>query len=171
MKRNPLFTRTVSLFLAATLLLSSCSSYTLIQSEPAGARLYINGERVGNTPYTHYDTKIVGSVNNVRLEKEGYQPLQTAFSRDEEVDFGAIIGGLFFLFPFLWTMKYKPAHTYELVPDMDYYDWQEYQQNEPLQPAGQTKVEKLRELKQLLDDGILTNEEFQKEKEKILKEE
>jgi len=45
---------------------------------------------------------------------EGYEDFLGSFSRDEEVDVGAIIGGIFFLFPFLWTMKYKPFHTYEL---------------------------------------------------------
>jgi hypothetical protein len=53
------------------------------------------------------------------LEKEGYEPLNTIFSRNEEVDPGAIVGGVFFLFPFLWTMKYKPTHNYELMPYHD----------------------------------------------------
>jgi hypothetical protein len=48
------------------------------------------------------------------LTKEGYEDFMASFSRDEEVDVGAVIGGIFFLFPFLWTMKYKPFHTYEL---------------------------------------------------------
>ncbi|MFP4090498.1 MAG: PEGA domain-containing protein [Cyclobacteriaceae bacterium] len=88
----------------------------MIQSSPDNAKLYLNGEPVGTTPYRHSDKRIVGSTNEVRLEKEGYETLITSFSRDEEVDVGAIIGGIFFLFPFLWTMKYKPTHTYEMKP-------------------------------------------------------
>jgi hypothetical protein len=88
----------------------------MIQSSPNEAKLYLNGEPVGTTPYTHRDTKIVGSTTTVRLTKEGYKDFTTSFSRNEEVDVGAIIGGLFLLFPFLWTMKYKPTHNYELVP-------------------------------------------------------
>ena len=108
--------KNISLLLAGAVLITSCSSTTLIQSNPPGAKVYLNDEAVGTTPYTHKDKKIVGTTTIVKLEKEGYQPLTTSFSRDEEVDVGAIIGGIFVLVPFLWTMKYKPFHSYELSP-------------------------------------------------------
>ena len=108
--------KNISLLLAGAVLITSCSSTTLIQSNPPGAKVYLNDEAVGTTPYTHKDKKIVGTTTIVKLEKEGYQSLTTSFSRDEEVDVGAIIGGIFVLVPFLWTMKYKPFHSYELSP-------------------------------------------------------
>ena len=95
---------------------SACASTTVVNSEPSGATVYLNGEKVGTTPYTHTDTKIVGSTNTVLLKKEGYQDFSTVFSRNEDVNIGAIIGGLFVLVPFLWTMDYKPSHSYEMVP-------------------------------------------------------
>ncbi|WP_294081345.1 hypothetical protein [Proteiniphilum sp. UBA5384] len=76
----------------------------------------MNGEYKGVTPLSYSDTKIVGSVTYLTLEKEGYQPFQTFLSRNESADVGAIIGGVFVLVPFLWTMKYNPVHTYELRP-------------------------------------------------------
>lgn len=76
----------------------------------------MNEELVGTTPYAHSDTRIVGSTTRLRLEKEGYETLNSSFTRNEEVDAGAIVGGIFLMFPYLWTMKYKPSHTYELVP-------------------------------------------------------
>jgi len=97
-----------------TLLFSSCASSTMIQSTPVGADVYLNGEHAGTTPYKHRDMKIVGSTTDVRIEKEGFETLQTSFSRDEKADIGAIIAGVFFLFPFLWTMRYKPVHSYEM---------------------------------------------------------
>lgn len=113
MKANTL--KAVALFLAGSIFLASCSSTTLIQSVPPGAKLYLNEELVGTTPYSYTDTKIVGSTTTVRLKKEGYETFNTTFSRNEEVDAGAIIGGLFVWFPLLWIMKYKPVHTYELI--------------------------------------------------------
>lgn len=98
------------------IVISGCASTTVLNSNPNGATVYLNGEKVGTTPYTHTDTKIVGSTTTVQLKKDGYQDLTTTFSRNEDVNVGAVIGGLFVLFPFLWTMDYKPIHTYELFP-------------------------------------------------------
>lgn len=163
--------RAVPFALAALILLESCASSTVIQSNPSGAKLYLNSNYVGTTPYRHTDTKIVGTMTFVRLEKEGYEPLNTSFSRDEQADAGAIIGGIFLLFPFLWTMKYDPSHTYELAtPDT-------FQQpsvvpiplaNDPSSISASPKAARLRDAKKLLDEGILTKEEYEKEKKKIL---
>jgi hypothetical protein len=102
---------------ASTLLaFASCASTTMIQSQPTGAKVYLNGESVGVTPYAMTDTKIVGTTTTVRLEYPGYEPLNTAISRNEEFDVGACIGGVFLLVPFLWIMHYKPVHTFELHP-------------------------------------------------------
>jgi len=116
MKTQKMTTKTISLFLAGSVLLTSCASTTTIESIPSDAKIYLNGEYVGKTPYTHTDTRIVGSTTTVKLEKEGYSPLNTSFSRNEEVEVGAIIGGIFTWIPLLWVMKYKPTHTYELTP-------------------------------------------------------
>lgn len=169
MYRRSLALRTISFFLAASILLTSCASTTMIQSEPSGAKLYLNGEPVGTTPYTHTDTRIVGTTTMVKLEKEGYEALNTTFSRDEEADVGAIIGGFLFLFPFLWTMKYKPARMYELEPVMgdDMVPGEKQLLIKPLK----SKADRLREFKKLLDEGVITQEEFEREKKKILEEE
>lgn len=164
MKKLTITTKTISLFLACIILLSSCASTTMIQSNPSGAKIYIDGQPVGTTPYSHTDTKIVGSVTIVKLEKEGYDPLITDFSRNEQVDVGAIIAGCFVYIPFLWTMKYNPTHFYELTKSTG----NELPKIKTQVPP--TKADKLRELKKLLDDKIITQEEFEKEKKKILEE-
>jgi hypothetical protein len=93
------------------LLFSGCASTTLIQSDPTGAKVYIDDEPQGFTPFTYSDTKIVGSYTYVRLEKEGYLPFTTVLTRDEEVDVAPIIGGFCGVWPlWLWFMKYKPIH-------------------------------------------------------------
>ncbi|ADO75828.1 uncharacterized protein STAUR_8073 [Stigmatella aurantiaca DW4/3-1] len=102
---------------AASLLLTfsvGCTSSTLIRSEPSGAAVYIDGSRVGSTPYTHSDTKTVGSSTRVRLKKEGYEDFEAVISRNEQFEVGPCIGGVFLLVPFLWVMGYNPEHSYEL---------------------------------------------------------
>ncbi len=154
----------VSVILAGAVLFSSCASSTMIQSVPNGAKVYLDGEFVGETPYSHKDTKIVGSTISVKLKKEGYEPLNTSFSRNEQVDVGALIGGLFVWVPFLWIMKYKPTHTYELSPILD----KQSGLSSEKQTSVKSKADKLRELKQLFDEGLITQEEYENEKKKIL---
>lgn len=167
MKNAKSTTKATALLLAASILFSSCASTTMIRSNPSGAKVYLNGEPVGTTPYPHRDTKIVGSTTNVRLEKEGYAPFETAFSRNEEVDVGAIIGGVFLLFPFLWTMKYKPTHTYDLQGGFGGTDQNTFMpQTQPAMTSS--KADQLRELKQLLDEKLITQPDYEKQKAKIL---
>ncbi|MEX2513037.1 MAG: PEGA domain-containing protein [Cyclobacteriaceae bacterium] len=162
------FYQSFSIFTAWLLLFSSCASTTLIQSNPSGAKIYLNNEPVGMTPYTHTDTRIVGSTTLVELEKEGYYPLATSFSRDEEVDVGAVIGGIFVLFPFLWTMKYKPQRTFEMTPLSE--EDPAFRALPAPNDTIKSKADRLRELKKLLDEGIITEQEFIMEKKKILDE-
>ena len=120
MRKKVLFlSRFLALIVAFSILLSSCASSTMIISEPPGAKVYLNGQRVGTTPYRMTDTKIVGSCTSVELKKEGYEVFYTDICRDERADVGAIIGGVLILIPFLWTMKYNPSHVYELYPSSE----------------------------------------------------
>ncbi|MDX9773626.1 MAG: PEGA domain-containing protein [Bacteroidales bacterium] len=105
-----------AVLLSCVILFSGCASTTIINSMPNGAKLYVDGEPVGTTPYTYTDTKIVGSATPIRLVMEGYDDFNGVLKRNEEANVGAIIGGVFLLFPFLWTMDYKSTHTYELIP-------------------------------------------------------
>lgn len=161
-----------SIVLAGSIFIASCTSTTRIQSEPKGAKLYMDNQPVGTTPYIHSDTKIVGTCTSVRIEKEGYQPFNTTLCRDEEADVGAIIGGVFLLVPFLWTMKYHPMRLYELIPldDAPYIN-EGLPEPEHKPTPVKSKADRLREMKELLDEGILTQEEYDLEKQKILNEE
>jgi PEGA domain len=106
----------IGIILCGAILFSSCASTTLMQSIPTGAKLYMNDEPVGTTPFAYTDTKIVGSKTPFRMVLDGYQDYNGILIRNEEANVGAIIGGVLLLFPFLWTMDYKPNHTYELIP-------------------------------------------------------
>jgi PEGA domain len=102
------------ILLTTTSLIAGCSSTTMIHSTPEGARLYIDGVYAGTTPYKYSDMKIVGSKTPLELKMDGYQPIETHLSKSEKPDIGAIAGGVFFTFPFLWTMGYQAEHVYPL---------------------------------------------------------
>jgi hypothetical protein len=98
-----------------------CASSTVLQTQPTGARVSINGIVVGQTPYTLTDTKIVGSTTPVRFELPGYAPLDIVLSRNEEVDVLPLIGGFICLVPFLWVMRYSSFHVYQMqLPGQGY---------------------------------------------------
>lgn len=170
-KASKISAKISSLLFVCVILFAGCGSTTLIRSIPDGAKIYVDGEPVGVTPYEHYDTKIVGSRTNIKLVLDGYEDLHARITRDEDIDVGALIGGcLLPPIPWLWIMKYKPQHTYEMVP---------YQISEENQsPAKETRTEtnvldtkdavKLMQLKDLLDRGVLTQDEFDAQKKKIL---
>jgi hypothetical protein len=92
---------------------SGCASTTVIRSSNPNAKIYVDGELKGQGTVSHTDQKIVGSTTHVRLQEEGCQAETFSFSRGEEFDVGACIGGVFVLVPFLWVMKYKPERTFE----------------------------------------------------------
>jgi hypothetical protein len=114
MSRRVFQRATAALLLASVSL--ACTSSTVISTTPAGARVFLDGAYVGRTPYVMSDTRIVGSATSVRIEADGYEPLQATIRRDEEFSVGACIGGVFLLVPFLWIMGYRPEHTYLLRP-------------------------------------------------------
>jgi hypothetical protein len=140
----------------------------MIESTPSRAKVFIDGAYAGITPYMYTDYKLVGSSTNVRIEREGFTPLSTYINKNEEADFGAIVGGLFFMVPYIWILKYKPVHSYTLQPFNS--------ENSVITDAPQnsvsltTKATKLRELKNLLDEKVITQDEFEKEKVKVLEE-
>ncbi|MGZ3711646.1 MAG: PEGA domain-containing protein [Bdellovibrionota bacterium] len=91
----------------------ACSSTTMIRSTDPEAKIYLDGELKGKGAVSQSDTKIIGSTTMVRLQREGCEERTFSYSRNEEFDVGACIGGVFLLFPFLWIQKYKPEHNYE----------------------------------------------------------
>lgn len=165
-----------------SILFTSCASSTLITSDPPGASLYLDGASVGATPYKHKDSKPIFSCTSVRLEKDGHETVYTEICKEDEPKVGPIVGGFFLVIPWLWALGYRNTYNYYLEPT------EKVQKIEKDLPKASTKdkkvntngkedtgekkskAERLRELKELLDEGILTVDEFEREKQKILDE-
>jgi len=106
--------KAICLFLVSAVLLSGCASSTLFQTEPSNATIYASGFKMGSTPYIYTDRKISGAKTAIVFKKEGYKEYETTLKRNERGDVWAFLGGLFFMAPFLWIMKYDPIHSYVL---------------------------------------------------------
>lgn len=161
--------RVTALSMAVILFLSSCSSSTIIRSEPPGARVYLNGQEVGKTPYTMTDEKIVGSKTILDLKLEGYEPFYTTIIRNEDLDVGALIGGIFVWIPLLWIMKYQPDHKYQLIEKLT--PAKQFQNEFPTTGINiSSKEDRLRLLKDLFEKKLITQEDYDKQRQKILDE-
>ncbi len=72
---------------AAILLLvfaSACAPQTaLFLSEPAGARVFVNGEEIGQTPCNYRYGLGTGGQYEITMAKDGYEPVQQVVAADE----------------------------------------------------------------------------------------
>lgn len=93
--------------------LSGCASATVIRSNPPGAKLYVDGQFKGETPYTYVDRSAAGTARTVRLEKQGYEDLSGSIKR-EKLSIPALIGTIFVIIPVIWILEYPPEHTFEM---------------------------------------------------------
>jgi len=93
--------------------LFGCASSTLIKSNPPGAKLYLNGQDLGETPYTYSDRAAAGTMRTVILKKEGYKDFNGTIKR-EKLSVPALIGGIFLLVPFIWILEYPPEYNFEM---------------------------------------------------------
>ena len=147
------------ILIIALFTLISCTSSTRITTEPPGATVYIDGQMVGETPYLHEDSKVSFSKINLELKMEGYRDFNTIIIKDEEVQADAIVGGIFFFWPFIWTMGYLPNHHYELEPlaisDVEV-------------KLPDKKAKQIQELNEMYKEGIIDLEEFEILKKRIL---
>jgi hypothetical protein len=107
--------RIVTALTIGSTVLAACSSTTVIRSNPPGARVFLDDQPVGVTPYAMSDTKIVGTQTRVRLEYPGLRPHSAIIQRNEKFDVLACIGGFLVLVPFLWIMGYNDEHYFDIT--------------------------------------------------------
>jgi hypothetical protein len=164
------YSKLACVLLAIMIFVCSCASTTMLHTEPSGAKVYVDGQSVGTTPYAHTDKKTVLSSTHLTFKMEGYQDYHVDLVRDEQVDVGPAVVGFFFLWPvWLWVMKYDEVHTYELQPVIP-----ESAKKLPTPTTSGTggvnpnAPDELIKLKALLDDGTINEEDFSTLKVKIL---
>ena len=108
------------IFLISLIFLSiGCSSHTLIQTDPLGAKVYIDGLYRGDTPLDYSDRDLAGEQKVVMLKKEGYETAYLTISK-EKFQWSPFFGGVFCCFPFVWVLGYPPGYIVDLkkLPDM-----------------------------------------------------
>ena len=88
-----------------------------IQSDPSGADVYINNQKMGKTPYKANLDDFVATNYQIILKKDGYNDFNGVLAKEAKV--GAIIGGIFFIIPFLWCYGPSPNQQFVLTDKSD----------------------------------------------------
>ncbi|GDX52092.1 hypothetical protein LBMAG27_11390 [Bacteroidota bacterium] len=125
---------------------------------------------MGVTPYSYSDTKVVGSSTPIAFKKDGYQDLNIVLHRTEQIDVAPAVVGFLFLWPlWLWLMKYDDTHSYQLQPTEPVTQTSPNSQTSTTNTSSNSTNELIK-LKNLLDQGAITNDDFTTLKVKILNE-
>lgn len=165
------------LVLAVIMISTSCATLftgtrqnVSIDSNPQGADIIIDGQKMGTTPAKikvdrELDALLYGG-KEIQFELEGYKKI--GYELDARLNSVAIIN---FFNPVFWGIdivtgavtKYDNYYNFQLRP-------LKFNNTQSITESNMEKYKKLVQLKKLLEDGVITQEEFDKEKAKILKE-
>lgn len=142
------------------LLLSGCAERARITTVPHGARVFIEGNEVGVTPYIlTVPRKEIRDIP-YRLELEGYRPVEGTLRRG--IAPGRVFGAIFtagILYIFRSPQYIQNVNTALAIQPGQ---WQQA-------PAQGVPVEeRLKKLQQLRDDGVLSPSEYERQRQIIL---
>lgn len=165
------------LFLLPMIVLLSCSSTTYIKTMPSGANVYEGDALMGVTPYMHWDIDSGDPGNQdypgrtFTLKKDGYKDKAITIKRNI-----LNVPRLFFpapIFALPWAYDYPYEYYFELesigkrhAPFP--YDSSNRKGHVKDDKNYSTYSRKLRELKELYDEGLLTEEEYQAKRKAII---
>ena len=93
--------------------LAACASATTIRSVPSGAKVFLDGQYIGDTPVVYEDHEIAGSSKKVVLKHDGYRD-QVGTIRKEELKIFPLVAGLIVLIPLFWVTGYAEEYHFTL---------------------------------------------------------
>lgn len=100
--------------LATLIAVTGCTTMVTIQSDPPGADIVLNNQKIGKTPFAVPLSDFAFNSYDVLLKKEGFQDFHGRIAKEPKV--GAIIGGFFFGgIPLLWCYGPQPYQTFYLA--------------------------------------------------------
>ena len=147
---------------------SGTTQRVMIDSNPPGADIVINGQKQGTTPVDIIVDRELDDLfdggKDIKLRLDGYE--ENGYELDAELNPVSIVNLFNILF---WGIdaatgaitRYDYYYSFEMIP-------LDNNVSIPTQKNPGDKYEQLAKLKKLLDDGAITQEEYDSEKAKIL---
>lgn len=153
----------LSIATMAGLMMCACSETALLRSEPTGAKVFIDGQAAGQTPFPFKVKRSDIREYNVRIEKEGYEPIGDIIS--PRIAPGRAVGAFFtvgILYLFRSPYYLSAPASYSMSPSLA------YQRDENRREQDRVLGEALRSLDELHRNGHLTDEEFNRRRDRLL---
>jgi len=116
-KENAMIFRKLCLLALVLVPLAACSATSRFHTEPKGAKLFINGDYIGETPVVYDDSYGLPSRMHVEIQKEGYDDLDMYM--DKTMAYQAMPT---FIFPYsstiavFWAYRYASDYRINLTP-------------------------------------------------------
>ena len=96
-------------------LLLSCGSTTIIKLSDRKAKIYENEQLLGQGEIIFTSRNVAWSSRKFVAKKKGCQDVQYTLKRNHQVDWLALITGLFTFIPLVWVMEYDAVTQYEFT--------------------------------------------------------
>ncbi len=162
--------RLLVVYIVIGIIQSGCASTTMIKSDPAGASVYVSEQLIGKTPVSFSDLNFARGCTSIRLKKEGYESSISEICRDAGINLGAIIGGFFtFGLTFAWYQDHPRQYVFALEREGESSKERHNIDEGQVFEIGTTRAlgDELRVLEQMMDDKLLTGDEYQKRRKEI----
>ena len=92
----------ISIMLAFTLsMVTACTTASRFHTKPNGAKLYINGDYIGETPVVYTDQRGQPERLHIQIRKEGYKELD--FYLDKANDYAGLALTIFYGISLFWS--------------------------------------------------------------------
>ena len=88
-------------FALALCTVTGCSTSSRFHTKPDGAKLYVNGDYVGETPVVYTDRRSMPKRLHIQIRKEGYKELD--FYIDKTTDYLGTFLSMFYGFGVPWS--------------------------------------------------------------------
>jgi uncharacterized protein YceK len=154
------------------IILAGCASTTYIKTIPSGAKVYENGTLKGFTPHMHWDRESGKASRTFTLQKEGYKDKVITIKKTDFNPF-RLIGPPILALP--WVHDYPAEYIYELEKSEQLTSKETLRNDTNIDTSDKQKTpdstrynEMLRELRDLKNEGLLTDEEYKRKRQEII---
>lgn len=156
--------------IAVSIQLQACAESTLIRAYPPDAQVAVNGESLGPSPIQYTvsrDRWPRDGYFHYHVERAGYRPRDGSFSSKPAG--GRITGGIFTLgILFLFKSPTALPESVEIVLEPVTLPAAAVSGSSPASNPG-SPPEQIRRLETLRDQGTITEEEFKRQRNRILR--